>query len=107
MNWPFVARSSLDAWRERALAAERRAESAEARLHALRLAGSVVAPSPDVPRATPEPDLLTQTINEQARGNPGLRAQMMRQARLDRQAGKSELEIMFAVQNGITSAGIP
>lgn len=119
MKIPWVSRELLDAANARADAehenaqflrrelmardekAERKFNDLLARYHMLRLHGAVdVLP----PAPAPKADAVAAAIARAAGGDPELRAMMEAQAVADRAAGKSDGDILAAIQLGQQAA---
>lgn len=100
-----VSRDAYELAIEQLRKAEKRADDAEARLHALRLLGGN-EPTPPIVRTMKEPDALVSLINEKAGGDRGLRARMLHQLRMDRMT-KDDVEIQREIEHGLSTAGIP
>lgn len=108
MKWPWVSRllydqgrADLDYERYRAKMDRQRYETLLDKYHELRLrGGATVEPAPVIVR--PEFDPVQAAITAKAGPDKRLRAMMSREAMQSRAAGIPDIEIIQAIEQGIT-----
>jgi len=79
----------------------------QGKYHQLRLSGASDIPYERSEIATAEPDPVLLAVTARAQGDPRKRAMMLAQVRRDRADHKSDIEILQAIEDGVTVDGMP
>lgn len=106
-------RTALAVAEARTAAAEAREQTWSDRYHLLKVAGPVEVQKPvdkpvdPAPRQAVEADPLKALIHAKAGDDSRKRGMMLRQLAVDRATGMNEDDIRSAIENGVSSDGVP